>query len=201
MADSIKNIYIFRHGETAWNAEHRVQGHIDTDLNENGVVQAKVLALKFANISLDAIYSSDLKRAHQTALEVAKNFDIEVKTDQRLREAYMGDAQGKTREEIIDQFGAKMWDEFRCLNLDNLDASMPNGETRRAQIERFLSFFEDHVFSGEHQNIAIGCHGGVLRNIMHHQFPGTKEHIVIHNCCCYLVKIEGNRFIDYKLFH
>lgn len=199
MTQAIKNIYLFRHGETDWNREKRVQGHINIELNSNGKLQAIELAEHLKDISFDIFYSSDLVRAHHTAIEVSRNHDVEIQTDPRLREAYLGKAQGMTVDEIIAEFGQESWDTFRCLDWTNLDASMPGGETRRAQIDRFLEFFDDIIYPSKHQNIGIASHGGVLRNIIHFKFPNIEKAIEMHNCCCYRITIEDSQFKSFKL--
>lgn len=199
MTQAIKNIYLFRHGETDWNQEKRIQGHIDIELNSNGKSQASDLAGHLKEIPFDIFFSSDLARAHHTAIEVSKYHHVEILTDSRLREAYLGKAQGKTVDEIIAEFGQESWDTFRCLDWTNLDASMPGGETRRAQIDRFLEFFDEVIFPSEHQNIGIASHGGVLRNIIHFKFPNIEKAIEMHNCCCYQIIIQDNQFKKFKL--
>jgi len=74
-------IWLVRHGETPWNVESRVQGWEDIGLNENGIEQARSLARHIKNLSdsgtrLDAIYTSDLKRAHHTASIVAESVGL-----------------------------------------------------------------------------------------------------------------------------
>jgi len=197
------NIYLFRHGETDWNRNHRVQGHIDIELNAKGEQQALELGEKLKQVKLQALFSSDLKRAAKTA-EIVNTFQgLEITHSELLREAFMGEAQGRTREEIIETFGAETWDAFRCLDWKNLDSSMPGGETRREQINRFLKFFDGFLGSEfeDQANIGIASHGGVLRNIIHHKFPEITEAVPIHNCCCYKIEIVAGDFKTYSLFH
>ena len=66
------DILIIRHGQTAWNTQKRLQGHSDIPLNENGRLQAVTLAEILRDEPLDAIFSSDLQRAYQTAYEIAR---------------------------------------------------------------------------------------------------------------------------------
>ena len=79
-------IYIIRHGQTDWNIEHRTQGHTDIALNTNGIKQAELMTQKIANLKIDSIISSDLKRAYMTAQIINKNFNKNIKADKRLRE-------------------------------------------------------------------------------------------------------------------
>ena len=81
---------IVRHGETAWNAEHRVQGQLDIPLNDIGLKQADAVGRALQAERFDAIYSSDLIRARQTAAPAAKRYSMEVVQDRQLRERHYG---------------------------------------------------------------------------------------------------------------
>ncbi len=79
-------ILLIRHGETAWNAVKRLQGHLDIPLNAEGTRQAKALAYALQNEKLDAVISSDLQRAVQTAGEIARLQGVSTRLDAGLRE-------------------------------------------------------------------------------------------------------------------
>ena len=93
-------IIAVRHGETAWNVDTRIQGHLDIPLNDTGRWQAARLAAALADESIDAVYASDLGRAHETAQAVARAFGHEVHTDTGLRERAFGRFEGRTFAEI-----------------------------------------------------------------------------------------------------
>jgi broad specificity phosphatase PhoE len=97
-------LLLLRHGETNWNSQGRCQGLTDLDLNETGAQQARETAWSLRNESIDAIYSSDLKRAFQTAGAVNKYHDLGVTIDSDLRELNHGDLEGRTFEEVRDAF-------------------------------------------------------------------------------------------------
>ena len=87
--------FVIRHGETRWNVEGRFQGQIDTDLNENGLKQAELLAKRLENHSFSAVYSSPLSRALLTARAVAKECrNDNVLIDEMLTEINHGDWEG-----------------------------------------------------------------------------------------------------------
>src|SRR6185437_6606991 len=92
-------LLLVRHGETDWNAERRYQGHADVPLNDRGVEQARELAEQLAGERIDAIYSSDLSRAHATAEIVGERLGVPVVTDPDLREIDVGAVEGLTFEE------------------------------------------------------------------------------------------------------
>jgi 2,3-bisphosphoglycerate-dependent phosphoglycerate mutase len=93
-------ILAIRHGETAWNVDTRIQGQLDIPLNDTGRWQAHRLALAMAEEGLDAIYSSDLLRAYETAQAVASGSGREIVTDTGLRERGFGEFEGLTFKEI-----------------------------------------------------------------------------------------------------
>src|SRR5262245_65615545 len=97
-------LLLTRHGETDWNREHRVQGHTDVPLNENGREQARALAERLVDVPLAAIYASDLARARETAEIVARRLGLGVVLDPGLREKNFGSWEGLTDVEIAERF-------------------------------------------------------------------------------------------------
>lgn len=95
---------LVRHGETDWNLQHRVQGHTDRPLNDTGREQALALARELENMKIDAVYSSDLMRAHETARIVAGERGLDVIVIPGLRERDFGTWEGLTDEEIFERF-------------------------------------------------------------------------------------------------
>jgi len=96
----VTRLIIWRHGRTAWNAEGRIQGQSDVDLDDTGRQQALVAAEVLAALRPDAIVASDLARAAQTAAALAGIVDLPVHHDQRLRERHFGDWQGMSGGEV-----------------------------------------------------------------------------------------------------
>jgi probable phosphoglycerate mutase len=109
----VTTILLARHGETDWNNERRWQGHTDRPLNELGREQARRLADSLTDREIEAIYSSDLLRAHQTAQIVAEPLGLTVEVDAGLREVDVGDWSGRVHHEIegIDPQGYRRWRE------------------------------------------------------------------------------------------
>ncbi|MCZ9338535.1 histidine phosphatase family protein, partial [Streptomyces sp. TRM76130] len=100
-----RRVILWRHGQTSWNVERRFQGTTDVELTGTGVAQARRAARLLAGLKPDAIVASDLKRASDTAAELAALTGLEVSYDQGLRETYAGVWQGLTHEEIIARYG------------------------------------------------------------------------------------------------
>lgn len=155
-------IVLIRHGETAWNAERRLQGHIDIALNAEGERQAEALAGALAGERFDALYSSDLKRAQQTAAAVARVHGMTVSSAPALRERCYGGFEGLLYAEIAQRFPL----EFAAWQAREVDALMPPG-ARTA--ESFRQFYRRAVaailaLAQAHpgQSLALVAHGGVL---------------------------------------
>jgi probable phosphoglycerate mutase len=155
-------ILLIRHGETAWNAERRMQGQIDIPLNEEGQRQAAALARALADEAVDAIMSSDLQRAHSTAQAVAKALGMPVQTDPGLRERCFGAFEGLLYAEIE----ARYPEAYAQWGARDPHARYPHGE-RKA--ETFAEFSQRAVatvsrIADAHrgQRIVIVSHGGVL---------------------------------------
>ena len=100
-----RRVILWRHGQTLWNVERRFQGTTDVALTETGIAQARRAARLLASLEPDAIVASDLRRAADTAAELAALTGLEIAHDEGLRETYAGDWQGLTHEEIIARHG------------------------------------------------------------------------------------------------
>ena len=93
-------IIAVRHGETAWNVDTRIQGHLDIALNDTGHWQARQVARALADEPLAAVYTSDLQRAHATAQAIAQASGAPLVAEPGLRERSFGALEGRTFAEI-----------------------------------------------------------------------------------------------------
>lgn len=179
--------YIFRHGETSWNREHRCQGHTNIPLNDIGIAQAHDLAERLMNISLDVIVSSDLDRALMTGKTVAEKKAIPLIIDPRLREMSYGEAEGMLYEEAISIFGPELWQKLQSYKIEHDHVGFPGGETRKSSRERFLQALTHLVETTDHKHIGISTHGGAIRNAIHSFLPEEHPMIAIPNCVLYRI--------------
>jgi probable phosphoglycerate mutase len=184
---------LFRHGETDWNAEGRFQGHVDIPLNDKGRGQAQGLVPQLAPFGLQAILSSDLSRAHETARIIASGLSVAgssvpVYTDEGLREAFLGQAQGMTYEEIIARFGADVVSRWGSGKPTDADVAYPGGETATQVLARVFGALEG-FFEREpaYDHIGISSHGGVIRRIMQRLRPVGSEPVRIPNAVLYRI--------------
>lgn len=160
----ITKIFLIRHGETLWNSEHRIQGHIDSPLTPTGLAQAQALAQRLQKQSFAALYSSDLGRAYQTAQYLAKTTGLPIIVDPRLRERNLGCLQGLTRSEAQQQFP----EEYQLYKTLDPDYLIPNGESLRQFRQRCISCLEEIVQKHPGEHILVVSHGGVLINVFKH---------------------------------
>lgn len=180
-----RTFYIFRHGETDWNKEKRIQGHTDTLLNENGMLQAKNLVTKFVNIPLEVIYSSDLSRAKETASFITNELKIPLYLETNLREMRYGDAEGMPLNQLINMFGEDLWNRIHSFKSENNHVRFPNGESRFEARTRLRSVIDNIIQNTEYQIIGISTHGGALRNLLHGFLEEGHEVLPIPNCVVY----------------
>jgi broad specificity phosphatase PhoE len=155
----LTTILIARHGQSDWNVAKRWQGHADRPLTDKGREQARVLAARLAHIELEAVYSSDLRRARETAAVVAENQGLELRQLPELREVDVGSWSGLTRAEAEERFpdGFHRWKEGF--------PGWTDGETYEAMTERVLGAIRQ--IAGEHdgERLLVVSHGGPIRAI------------------------------------
>lgn len=151
-------LIVVRHGETAWNAEQRMQGHTDSQLSARGRAQARALGERMRAEPFDALYSSDLARAHDTARAVAATTGHTVRLDHRLRERAFGIFEGLTRAEMQ----ARYPEEHARFRGGDPDYAVPGGESARAFYQRSMGCFVDLAIRHAGARIMVVAHGLLL---------------------------------------
>lgn len=151
-------VVAIRHGETAWNVEGRIQGHLDVPLNALGRWQALQLAQALVSEGIDIVYASDLRRALETAEAVVGAGGQPLVTDIGLRERDFGHFQGHTFREIEQRLPeqAERW------RLREPDFEPGGGESLNTFYARCLSTATRLASAHPGQTIALVAHGGVL---------------------------------------
>ena len=144
---------LWRHGQTMWNVERRFQGQTDIPLDETGEAQAEYAARRLATLRPDAIFSSDLIRAANTAAPLARLTNLSVTPDKDLRERSGGDWEGLSDQEIAERYPA-----------ERATWNPPNGEPTAAVADRVAGAFTriaETLDSG--QLAVVVSHGAALR--------------------------------------
>jgi len=185
----MKEFFLFRHGETDWNSQGRLQGSANIPLNKTGVKQAEALREYFDTWRAGSqfqtssqLFSSDLDRAMATA-QIAFRCSPEdrFKVDKRFRETHMGLAEGLTHKELIDAFGEQLWLNWIGLGDASWHARFPEGESKGEVRDRALAgLFELGNVDSANQ-FAIATHGGLLRRLLHHLHPEETKPIDVVN--------------------
>ncbi len=155
-----RRLVLLRHGQTAWNAERRGQGHADVPLDETGRAQARLVAPLIAALRPDTLWSSDLTRAVETADAVAGATGLALRLDPRLREYDLGERTAMSAAEYAAAFPTQYaaWQHGRF-------EPVPGGETRADVLACFRPALADIV-----AGLAEGCtavvvtHGAALRD-------------------------------------
>ncbi|OGG48010.1 hypothetical protein A3D66_03010 [Candidatus Kaiserbacteria bacterium RIFCSPHIGHO2_02_FULL_50_9] len=144
---------LIRHAETDWNVENRLQGHTDTEINENGKAQARALAEELVPLSIHRIISSDLKRAAQTADIVASFLGAPVHLDARLRECSFGSLDGITRQEAFEQYGILHYSE------GSYNHRAFGGELQEDVIARHRTALDEYALRHPGETLLLVGHG------------------------------------------
>jgi len=150
-----------RHGETAWNAEGRIQGQLDIPLNEAGLAQARALAAVLAAERFDAIYSSDLARVRQTAAPAARRLGLAVRLDAALRERHYGMFERLTYVEARERHPA----EYARFRDKDPEFDFVSGETLTGFAGRSLACVAALAERHAGGNVLVFTHGGVLEMV------------------------------------
>ena len=154
-------IIAVRHGETDWNVATRIQGQLDIGLNDKGRWQAERVAQALADEAMDAVYSSDLSRAHATAQAIAaaqSTAPLAVQTHTGLRERCFGKFEGHTYAAIEAQWP----DESRLWRIRDPHFAPPGGESPLRLMERVGQVVNEIAANHLGQQIVLVAHGGVL---------------------------------------
>lgn len=158
------NIYLIRHGETAWNADNnRYCGRTDIPLTEKGLKQAETLRQQLVSIKWDGVFSSPLQRAHTTA-QIASGATV-IKDD-RLIEADFGMWEGKTKEEFLAE-NAQLWTSW--MNDPANNRAGGTGETGAQIVQRVDDFFQSLQKQYSSGNFLVAAHNGVNRLYLSHK--------------------------------
>ncbi|GAB3111074.1 histidine phosphatase family protein [Streptomyces calidiresistens] len=187
-----RRIVLWRHGQTSWNLEHRFQGTTDIPLTDEGRAQARRAAGMLARLRPDAIVSSDLSRAADTAAELAALTGLEVRRDEALRETYAGVWQGLTHEEIRARYGEEYaaWKRGEAVRRGG-------GELESEVADRAAPFVERHAEKlPDNGTLIVVSHGGTIRTTIGRLIglePSSWEALGGLSNCCWSVLGRGVR--------
>ncbi len=157
-------IILIRHGETLWNTESRIQGHLDSPLTQTGFSQAKNLAQRFKSEEIAALYSSDLGRAYDTARYISEIKGLPILVKPCLRERNFGILQGVQKKNLASEYP----EIFRYYQSHDPDYVIPEGESIKQFSQRCVECIEKLAQQCAGKRILIITHGGVLVSLFKH---------------------------------
>ena len=172
----MKNILLIRHGQSEWNKLNLFTGFKNIELSEQGIDEANKAGQNFKNLNIkfDIIFTSELKRAQETAKIILENLDQwdhlygegKIITDIKLNERDYGDLTGLNKKETADKFGEEQVHKWRRGYSDQ----PPNGESLEDVVRRVKIYFEESINpaiqSADNNNILIAAHGNSLRALL-----------------------------------
>ena len=173
----VTTVILARHGETDWNRNGIWQGHGDPPLNDLGRRQARQLAARLEGDAIDALYSSDMRRARETAGIVAAPRGLAVVLDPDLREMDVGSWTGLTLEQIGERFPGMTYHD---------------GESREAFDERVLGALYRIAAAHDGGQVLAVAHGGVVRALDRHVIGEPRP--VLANCATVTFEFENGSF-------
>ncbi|HEY8863366.1 MAG TPA: histidine phosphatase family protein [Candidatus Dormibacteraeota bacterium] len=163
---------LVRHGESTWNVEHRIQGQLDPPLSEQGRRQAERVGRRLAGRRLVGFYSSDLKRAFETAQAIEAATGLEAEPTPGLREIYLGEWEGLHSEEVAQRY-PDVWAKWSYEGGD-WDI-VPGGEGASAFAIRVAAALDAIFEHHEHGDVLVVTHGGVIQ-MMLNRVVGRTSH-------------------------
>lgn len=172
-------IGLIRHGETLWNRDGRWQGQAPVPLNDEGMLQAELLAAYLAaqHDTASVIYASDLKRTMQTAQAIAARLGCPVIPDRIWREIDVGEWQGLTVEEV------RAWDPERLavVAADPQRQPRPGGESWEQVGERGLQALLALPKAHAGERVLVVTHGGLIRSVLNRLLPLDDPRLIVDN--------------------
>jgi len=184
-------VYVARHGETDWNAEGRIQGQLDIELNEVGRDQARGLAESAKKRGVAAIGASDLLRARETAEIVARALELDVSLlDKGLRERSLGVFEGLTRVECEERFPG----EWTAWRRDPEVTPVPDAEPFAAFRDRVVASITKAAkkLARAGEPALVVTHGGCLKALIRATLE-TKALITIPNAALFRFVLEKGK--------
>jgi len=181
---------LVRHGETEWNAENRICGRTDVSLSEAGRRQAKSLAERLKPIPFEALYSSPLARALETARLISSSVGLEPILDERLLELDYGQWEGKTLAEIIKYDPGT----FRAWDADPAQFAPPGGESGLEAQQRVVAFLDFLAAKHPPGHVLVVFHKTVCRLAICHilgMSPSEyRGRLIVNNAALSLIQAQ-----------
>ena len=193
-------LHLFRHGQTDWNAERRVQGQSESRLNELGIRQAKALGERIRDLRFDRIYCSSSLRTRETAAHAFAHADLAIEFLDTLREIHMGPWEGH----LYDDISASEPDSFRHFWQEPHLFRVDGAESFYDLQERALAAIAGIAAQCRGQEIAVVSHGALIKSVLCHVDGRPLEQLwappSMHNCAHSIIEYDSagrGRIVQY----
>jgi broad specificity phosphatase PhoE len=185
---------LVRHGQSTWNREHRIQGQLDPPLSKEGRAQAMRVGRRLGSRRFAGFYSSDLKRAFETAEVISEAVGMTPSPAEGLREIYLGEWEGLNTDELATRFPEAwaMWTEEPSWDV------VPGGEGAAPFEARVNAQIDSILARHEHGDVLVVTHGGVIQVALH-RVVGRPNHGLfpfrIENASISTIEKRNGRFV------
>lgn len=158
-------IYIIRHGQTVWNKKRKLQGSTDIELTEEGKRLAVLTGQGLKGVTFDKVFSSPLKRAHETAKLIHENTNVSIETDERIKEVSFGEYEGMNVEEMLNDETCGF---YYFFDKPELYRPAEHGESLEEVILRGKEFIHDKILplEGKAERVMIVAHGAMNKALL-----------------------------------
>lgn len=189
------SVYLIRHGQSLGNLKRNFLGHTDWDLTELGYKQADCVAQYFDKISVDAIYSSDLMRARNTVVPLAKAKGLEIFSDKNLREIYAGLWEGQNYQ-FIEEKTPSEWKGWQ--RADSEDMGPAQGESVKELLSRVYGALLKIAQNSDGKTVVVALHATPIRVVTNHVLGKSLSELYstpwVANASITRLNFEDNKF-------
>lgn len=186
-------LHLFRHGETDWNAERRAQGQSESQLTEQGILQAQSLGERIRDLKFTHVYCSSSLRTRQTAEYVFAHADFEISYLDSLREIHLGPWEGR----LYDDIARLEPDSFRHFWHEPQLFAVKGAETFTDLQQRALGAIADMASRHDGQRVALVSHGALIKSVICHCNSQPLDELwappKMHNCAHSIIQFREGR--------
>jgi len=190
-------LHIVRHGQTSWNAERRIQGQLESELDETGIAQARIRGADFNGMDLHAVYSSSSVRTRQTTANILGSRDEVVIFRDDLRELSLGVWQGQLWADIERAHPELVEAHWKALPTFDVEGAEKFHDVQIRGVTAIESIISAHKNAAASDNILIVSHGAIMKSILCHfaRVPLTDMHTLpsLSNCAHCIILVDGDK--------
>lgn len=160
--------HVVRHGQTHWNVQRRIQGQLDSELDENGVLQAQERGRDFATMPLAAVYASSSVRTRQTTEHLLGQRKDSIVFMDALKEVHWGIWQGKMWSDIEAAEPEMVEAYHKALPHFHVEGAETPAQTQARGVAAMEALINNHKQANDEANVLIVSHGAIMKKILGH---------------------------------